>query len=324
MITKPFERNSIFIWNVPAIEGGDPQKIAALLKRNGFTSVMPKVTDGAYVHKPGILSFPLWLGKPNVDKTFVDVMHANDIAVIGWSFNYGKDGDGEGRVAAQQCDALGLDGWIWDVEGNFESYTDRVARAGQVVGTFRKTIVKPVETALCTWAHFKSYNTNGTWHPTDLPHFWGGFVDYYMPMIYWAMNGAVLSDDNVEFLTKASLDQWRIYVGNKPFVPAGRAYTGDGNVVTPENMLAFYDYAMDYSNGMTWWVLDSAIKLPFVMGVFPEINDIVVEPPPPDPEPDQEPEPIVSEIISVSPPPTGPIDVSLRTKSGTHTHYQTI
>jgi len=316
MIAKPFERKSIFIWNVPAIEGGDPQKIAALLKYHGFNSVMPKCADGVSVQKPGVLSFPLWLGKPNVDKTFVDVMHANDIAVIGWGFNYGTNGDGEGRIAAQQCDALGLDGWVYDVEGNFENYSDCVARAGQCVGTFRKTIVNSVPTALCTWSHFKS-PSGGTWHSTSLPRFWAGFVDYFMPMIYWAKLDAnskpvVMNDAQIETYVAGSFDQWRTYVGDKPIVPAGRAYTGDGNVVIPENIVAFDDYAHDLgAKGITYWVLDSAQKIPAVMSVLKALNGQVI--PEPDPTPDPLPAVPVSKIISISPQPAKLTDILIET-----------
>lgn len=274
-----FERKSIFIWNVPEILSGNADSIAQWLKAHGFSSVMPKCADGPYVFYPSRPAFPNWVssqfkfGRPNVDRAFVDTMHAHGIAVIGWGFNYGRNPDGEGRVAAQQCDALGLDGWAFDVEGEFENRSSAIGDAGKVVGTFNKTIIRKVPTAYCGWAEFYS-PTGSQWHNVALAKFWMGFADYGMPMYYWDSYGGDGKPINtppstVERELKAVLAQWQ-RLTTKPIIPAGRAYTGDGGFATPETVLAFGELARRLCKGVTYWVLDHAIKMPAVADALAE------------------------------------------------------
>src|SRR5688572_1455681 len=152
-----FDCKSIFLHNVPAVLNGDPVNIAEWLVSHGFTALLPKCANGAYEFQQENKSTKKWY--PNVNQNFVDVLHSYGIAVIGWGFNFGNDGDGEGLIAAQICDKLGLDGWAFDIETKFESYPDAVNRAGQVIGTFNKNIQKKIPLAFCSWALY--------WHTTS-------------------------------------------------------------------------------------------------------------------------------------------------------------
>lgn len=290
-----FHGKSIFIWNVPAILGGDPVKIALWLLEHGFTSVMVKAADGPYVFYPSWSAFPNWLtsmlklGRPNVDRDFVQALHAYGIDVIGWGFNYGRKGDGEGRIAAQQCDALGLDGWIFDVEGEFENRKTAIGDAGKVVGTFNKTIISKVPTCYCGWAEYWS-PTGSRWHNAELAQFFMSFCDVGMIMLYWGTKGAngkpvVTPPAKVESMLINSLKQWN-KITSKPVIPAGRAYTGDGGIASPESILAFGALARQVLQGVSYWVLDHAIKMLAISDALDQTPGWGEPlPPPPDPTP---------------------------------------
>lgn len=266
---------SIFLWNVPAVEGGDPVKIATLLKLGGFESVLVKVVDGTSVFRPSLLGFPKWLRKPNVDRAFVQAMHDQGIAVVGWSFCYGL-GDNEGRIAAQQVDALGLDGYVFDVESIFESKPNRVALAGQMIGTYNKTVIKKVPLGLCSWAFYLSPTTGSQYHPMDIAKFLMEFCDYGLPMVYWNRlankKPREMSELEVMQDLSTSVKQWRNITG-KPLTVIGRAYTGDGNTVIPGNVLAFaVARNVEECPGISWWSLEHAIKIPAVWAALISSN----------------------------------------------------
>lgn len=294
---KIFEGKSIFIWNVPDIFDGDAVLIAKWLKAHGFVSVMVKAADGPYVFYPSHIAFPNWvssmfkMGRPNVDRDFVETLQLAGLAVIGWGFNYGRDPEGEGTVAAKQCNALGLDGWIMDIEGEFENRSTAITDAGKFIGKFREFIQRPVPLAYCGWAEF--FSPTGTqWHNIALARFFMGLpeVTHGVPMIYWDsydFNGKPIPTPpaKVELLLMNVLKQWGFT--EKPITPAGRAYTGDGGIATPESVLAFGTLAHSLCNGVTWWVLDRAFRMPLVADALqqtPGWDGIItppIEPPPP-------------------------------------------
>lgn len=265
---------SIFIWNVPDCFGGDPVKIALWLREHGFTSVMVKAADGAYVFYPSWLAFPNWLtsmfrlGRPNVDANFVDTLHAHGLKVYGWQFNYGRDPEGEGKVAAEQCNNLKLDGWVVDIEGEFESKATPVGNAGKWIGKWRQYIATPVPVILCTWAEF--YSPGGSqWHNISLAKFWMSLPEVVagMPMVYednYGIDGKPIptTDAMMSSYFNYVLKQWAFWT--KDLIPAGRAYIGDGGIPTHESVLTFGTIARERCVGATYWVMDRAIDMPII------------------------------------------------------------
>lgn len=300
-MSKLFEKKSIFVWNVPSIEGGDPAKIVRLLQDGGFEAVWIKAADGPYVFQPSFGAFPFWLRRPNVSPVLVDALHAAGIAVGGWGFCYGTDGDGEGRIAAQQVAALNLDGWGWNVEGQFEAFTDPsnpsvgISRAGKVVGTYKKTMTRQVPTALISWAQWKdpTPGLNRPWHNKPMAQFFMENTtlacDYAMPMAYWSRLGAdrkpvpTVAED-AALLLRRSVAGWHEFT-QKPIIPIGRAYTGDSGIVTPDSVIGFDSAARSMGlPGQSWWVLDSVKDMATIWGTLRMVNGRV-DIPPVDPDP---------------------------------------
>lgn len=292
-----FIGKSIFIWNIPACFGGDPHLIAQWLLSHGFESVMVKAADGPYIFYPSWSAFPNWvtsmfrLGRPNIDRNFVDVLHSYGLKVYGWQFNYGRDPEGEGKVAAEQCNSLGLDGWVLDIEGEFEGRSTAIGDAGKWIGKWRQYILSDVPIALCTWAEF--YSPRGSqWHNVNLAKFWMSLPEIVcgIPMIYedvYGMDGKPIptTSEMMESSFRYVLKQWNSF-WIKPIVSAGRAYIGDGGIPTFDSVLRFGTLAREMCAGATYWVMDQSLKLPNIdaaLAQTPSWDDII---PTPDPLPE--------------------------------------
>jgi hypothetical protein len=322
---NPFESKSIFVWEVPTLAGGDLGKIATfdpavlikLLTDGNFESVWLKCANGNGVFTLPTNPFKAWSGRPNVSRTLVDALHAAGFGVGGWGFCSGIDADGEGAIAASQVAALDLDGWIWDVEGDFEAWTDAhdptlgKNRAGKLLGTYKKKIVKSVPTGLCSWAEWKdpTPGVNRPWHNQPMASFFMAnatySVNYFLPMCYWSRvdaNGKPVptTAGDATWLLGVAMAQAKAFTSS-PIIPIGRAYTGDEGIVTPESMAAF-DVAARAAGvkGLNWWSLDNAISItPTIMptlAAMPKFNGPIVVP---DPDPEPQPKTIEERLTAV-------------------------
>lgn len=309
---NPFERKSIFIWNVPGIAGGDSAGIRDLLKQGGFEAVFIKAAQGGNIFHPASLPFPDW-NKPNLNRDLVDVLHEAGIAVAGWGFCMGVDGDAEGRIAAQQVIDLGLDGWGFDIEGAFEAWGDDhdptvgIRRAGKVIGSWKKNpLVAGIPTALISWARWRdpTPGVNRPWHNEPMAKFWmgDGFCDYGMPMCYeqkYGTDGPVPSDaSSTQSLLSESLLQWREFT-DKPIIPIGRAYIGNGGIPSAESVSGFDQLARQEAlKGVSWWGLDWLKDLPPVWEAVASTAPFGTGLPAPTPLPEPLPPPTLEERIA--------------------------
>lgn len=283
----PFETKSIFIWNVPSIEGGNAERIAQVLKTAGFGSVMVKAAGGNAIFRPNLFGFPLWMLRENVSPEFVKTLHMYGIAVIGWGFNFGVDPDGEGRIAAQQVDRLDLDGWIFDVEGAFDERASAGGDAGKVIGTYLKTVKKKVKIAFCSWAMFNNPVTGSQWHPKAAANLFMSFCDYGMPMMYWQdvkINGKWNPAKDAADYFAHSFPQWQKF--GKPIIPAGRAYNGDKGTMSVDGIVNFVVSAINKVPGLTWWGMDWAYKNPEIWAALSALVIGDNSSPPIEPTPD--------------------------------------
>ena len=254
-MTNPFFSKATFSWNVPGVDGGDPNKFADRLKAAGIEAVYLKMANGNVVFKPSTIAYPLW--GENVKPALVDALRARGIKVIGWQFNYGYDIAGEVAVAIAQSKRFNVDGWIFDVEGKFESNTNAVANAYTLTSEYRAAC-PDIPLAFCSWAQWRSPNQelNTLWHNERMAQAFMEKCDVGMPMMYWEGSNPTTA----VWLLKESLRLWH-NITNKPIIPTGRAYTGDGGTI---NALACKAFAAEARTlklpGLSWWVLDSAIK----------------------------------------------------------------
>ncbi len=253
---------SIFLWEARNVCKGDPVAIAELIAAAGFERVDVKAADGTHHFKD-------WLGNEICTPALVSALHAHGLRVFGWGFNYGwGDGSnpkGEGLVAAEQVRLLGLDGWIFDVEGEI-TVKDPVGAAQQIIGNFRDK-QPDVPAGFCYFSIL---------HNPQAPHFWEwhnqAIIPIFMagcnfaaPMVYWDLllsgiptNPVVTYANQVlaaEGWLTESVKQWRAAT-DKPLQPVGRAYD---HQATPSAVLAFEQTNRALGcQGINWWDLDLA------------------------------------------------------------------
>lgn len=245
---------AIFSWNVPAVEGGDPVNFVNWLKKHHFEAVYLKAANGSAIQRVSRWSpWPTW--GENVRVNLVEALKANGIKVYLWHFVYGTNPSGELNVAKSQIARFQPDGYIWDVETAFDSKTNSVGNA-RLLSSGVKSAFPNMQQALCWWALPLSPK-GAQWHPIKVATAFQEFVDVGMPMMYWQGKGATAA---VSYFNR-SLNIWNKF-WNKPIIPVGRAYDGDGGYADPEGILAFAEEAKEKLDGpgISWWSADKAIK----------------------------------------------------------------
>jgi hypothetical protein len=249
-MVNPFERKAGFSWKILAIAGGNPEGFAATVQAAGIETVYVKVADGPKRYK--VLRGVLYI--ENVTQELVDALRAVGLNVVGWGFLYGKDPMGEAHIAVEQVNRFALDGYVFDVEGQFDAQPGAVANAYSIMRTF-KAGCPNIPTAFCWWYMWHKANQPGVvWHPPQVAKAWMDLADYGLSMCYWGGS----TPANALWYLNESHKQWR-EITQKPLIMAGRAYTGDGGTATPEAIAAFAGRVRELKcAGIAWWSLDSA------------------------------------------------------------------
>jgi len=248
-------------WNVPAVESGDPERFAKLLVDNKFEGVMLKAANGNAVHNINRLSpWPLW--GENIRIELVNALKAAGLKVYLWHFLYGYDPTGEANVAISQTARFEPDGYVWDVEGAFDTRTNAEANARLITKLYQKSF-PTVQQGLCWWAFPKSPTSGVQWHPVKVGQAFLEVCQVGLPMMYWQGSTPTAA---YSYLT----DSLRVWKGitNRPIVPIGRAYNGDGGYANADSILTFgnecynlYTLGDNRPNpilGNSWWSLDKA------------------------------------------------------------------
>jgi hypothetical protein len=266
---------SIFIWNIPAVYGGDVGKIASELKAGGFQSII--------IHETNVYN---WRSPARI--ALVAALKAVGIKPFGGAAIYGANPAIEGQRAGAICKEFGLAGFVFDAEAAFDKADAPDSAAARVVKEFRATAQPGALAGWCWWAFYQSAK-GVTYHPKGI--LWAamakgyGDADFGIPMMYWSWGDDVANA--VKYLEE-SFKQWRA-ITNKPIIPAGRAYIGDGGTPTPAAMIAFEQRARALgADGVTWWSMQHAINDKALPGIwqtlcrlqpFGEVTPPVVEPP---------------------------------------------
>lgn len=248
---NPFFSKSIFLWKTPCVAGGDAVMIADLLQRAGFEAVIVKMADGPYAYQPGYAGW-----SENLPPELAAALRSRGIAVLGYGFLYGATPRGEAAIAVTQTHKYRLDGYVFDVEGPFDSRSNAEANAYTVMANYLDGCPN-TPTAFCSWALWRSPKTGAAWHPEAVCRAFMASCTVGMPMIYW---GGETPGDMSWWMTN-SLAQWK-KLTDKPLVPAGRAYIGDGGKPRPDAMLAFEaGVRAGGVAGVSWWSMQHALNL---------------------------------------------------------------
>lgn len=236
---------SVFIWNVGAVYGGDVKRIAGSLAEAGFQSAM--------LHYQSLAT---WRSTQRV--ALIGELRAVGVEPIGSAAVYGGTPVLEGQQAAAICRDYNLAAFVFDAESAFDAADPSGQAARTVLNTFRQEC--DARAGWCWWARYKNPATGSAWHPVAVLNAAMALADFGVPMMYWSGS----STDAAVALAEQSFTQWR-EVTEKPLVPAGRAYIGDGGTGTPEAIRAFEAYFKPYFlsgdvDGVTWWSMEHAIS----------------------------------------------------------------
>lgn len=252
---NPFFQKAIYSHVLAATLNGKTDAIADWLLKNKFQAVWPKVADGPYVYKwrPSV-TVPF---SENLTPAMVEVFHLHGLSVLGWGFVYGNDPIGEANIAVQQIKLLKLDGWIIDAEGKFDGQKASVANAYTITRIIRDAL-PAIPLAYCGWPRIWNPANGREWHPSAVARAFMQDCDIATPMVYWEGQDPKWAAD----LLQQSFEQYK-RITDKPFIPAGRAYIGDGGRATTANIVSFQHKVQELQlKGISWWFLDHAVKYP--------------------------------------------------------------
>jgi hypothetical protein len=232
--------------------------VADWLNLHGFQAIWPKVADGPSIFR--YMNQDTRVTEDNISPESVKLFKSAGLTVIGWGFLYGKDPVGEANIAVVQINRLGLDGYIFDVEGAFDECPAAEAAAYTITRIVRQAC-PDLPLAYCGWPRHwnprKPYDNLGTWHPVRVAQAFMSVCDVAAPMMYWDGKESFTAIE----LFKQSLEQYA-RITNKPVIPTGRAYIGDGGQATVEAIVAFQSKVEQSCLGISWWFLNHAAKYP--------------------------------------------------------------
>ncbi|HEX2981890.1 MAG TPA: hypothetical protein VHO48_16655, partial [Anaerolineaceae bacterium] len=224
-----------WIWKIINCEGGVTSAIVDQAVAAGLTHVMIKIADGA--------------GSSNVDTTtgqdkvapLANALRAKGLQVWGWHYVYGYDPNAEASKAISRLQALGLDGYIVDAEGEFKQ--EGKATAASTFMTKVRSAFPNLPIALSSY-RYPSY------HPT-FP--WKSFLekcDLNMPQVYWEQA------HNAGTQLTRSFNEFQKMTPYRPVIPTGAAYKHNGWVPTDADVLEFLNTArslhLDAANFFSW------------------------------------------------------------------------
>jgi hypothetical protein len=258
-----------FIWNDHLICGGDAEATADLVAAAGFQS--------AILHSTSVYN---WRTKTRIALALA--LKKRGVIVIGGAAVYGDNPIDEGRQAASICRQYQLPAFNFDAEAKWDAKPHSNSNASNMLKAFRDAVPN-VLAGWCWWARYYNPWLRTPWHPKDVLRAamaeGYGDADYGMPMAYWEGETPAAA---VKYLD-VTLKQWR-EVTDKPIVPAGRAYVGDGGRARPDAIAAFETRARELGCvGVAWWVMENALKLPGIWEALtglPRFDGAAVKPEP--------------------------------------------
>lgn len=253
-----------YIWQVWNCEKGDAQTIAGKAKAAGLSHVMVKIADGTWAYN--------LQKKTKVDLVppVIEACRREGIEVWGWQYVRGDNPIGEARIAVQRSKALGIDGFIIDAEGEYQSSKKRSA-AKRYMRDLRAGL-PDLPIALST------YRFPRTHRPLPYAEFLAG-CDYAMPQVYYEQA------HNPEAQLEISVEQYMALSPARPVIPTAPAYARGSWRPTGEELQRFFQRAKDLGlSAVNAWSWDIASR-PAYSDLWAAISEFDWPPEPP-PQPD--------------------------------------
>ncbi len=194
-----------FLSQIRQCESGNPATIMDAALQAGLTHVVIKIADGG--NACGINASAVDFTAP-----VIQVLQLAGIAVWGWHPVYGDHPSAEAAVAITRSQALGLDGYVVNVQDEYQNPGMEIA-ARQFMTEVRQSLKIPI--ALSSY-HFPKF------HP-DLP--WSTFLEFsdlHMPMVSWE------NAHNPGEQLRESKRQCDDLPNARPYIPTGAVHAASG------------------------------------------------------------------------------------------------
>jgi len=229
----PLKGKGFYIWRIKDCENGNAENIASAAQQAGFSHVLIKVADGAFTYNYD------WNIHLDLVPPVVDALRSFGIQVWGWQYIYGDYPSDEARIAVKRVKSLKLDGYVIDVEDQYETPIKKIA-AKTFMRELRNGIGIEIPVALSSF-RFPSL------HPIP----WKEFLekcDVNMPQVYWV--GA----NNPGSQLLRTIREFENIPHFRPIIPTGAAYMEKGWAPTSNQILEFLDIAKSNNlGGVNFW-----------------------------------------------------------------------
>lgn len=216
-----FTGNGMWIWELPKVEGGNLDAIAARAQAAGIGTVFVKAADGT----------TSWSQFSNA---LISDLHTRGLKVCAWQFAYGTDPAGEAQAAVAAIQK-GADCFVIDAETKYEG---RYAAAAQYMAALRAGAGPTYPIGLTSFPYVD-------YHP-KLPYsvFLGpGGAQANLPQVYWKDIGG-----SVDAVSAKTVATNRVY--GVPLAPLGQTYDGP----SADDVRRFRALWAGYgARGLSWW-----------------------------------------------------------------------
>jgi hypothetical protein len=223
-----------YVWKIRSVENGDPSAIANAAYKAGLSHVLLKIADGIYPFNIDTNT------RIDLVPPVVTALHAKGIAVWGWHYVYGYDPASEARVAIQRVKELGLDGYVINAEGEYETAGKPAAQ--RLMNDLRSQL--PTFPIALSSYRFPSYHPQLAWQV-----FLEG-CDFNMPQVYWE------KAHNPAAQLRRCLQEFQAMTPYRPIIPTGSAYENQGWWPTDQEVLEFLETArasqLSAANFFSW------------------------------------------------------------------------
>jgi peptidoglycan hydrolase-like protein with peptidoglycan-binding domain len=217
----PFASRGMWIWELPASDGGNVGAIAADSRRYGLGTLTIKAGDGTSTwsqFNPGVVA----------------ALHSAGLHVCAWQYVYGNHPIAEAQIGAAAVRA-GADCLAIDAESEYEG---KYAQAQTYITQLRKLIGPSFPVALAGFPYI-------AYHPA-FPYsvFLGpGGAQYNTPQMYWKDIGVT-----TDAVYSTTYEYNRLY--GRPIDPLGQVY----NSPPPGQILRFRQLSRLYgAASVSWW-----------------------------------------------------------------------
>ncbi len=222
----PVAKRGMWIWELPATDGGNVAELIDQAKRYGIQTLYIKSGDGN----------AMW---SQFTPTLVNELHAAGLHVCAWQYVYGYQPVAEANVALQAV-RDGAECLVIDAE---TQYQGKYVQAQQYMGTLRSRLGSSYPIALAGFPYVD-------YHPT-FPYsvFLGrNGAQYNLPQMYWQDIGTTVDGVYAHTFEFNELYQ-------RPIYPLGQLY--DSPPVT--SVKRFRSIGLAYkASGVSWWDWQSA------------------------------------------------------------------